>query len=64
MNKAIPLLLILILVSSALLLLLAFTISSSADLSPFLIAATIVASVALLGAVFSLYTENRAKSRV
>jgi hypothetical protein len=31
--------------------------------SPFLIAATIVALVALFGCVFSLYLENRAKTR-
>jgi hypothetical protein len=31
--------------------------------SPFLIAATIIALVALFGSVFSLYLENRSRNR-
>jgi peptidoglycan/LPS O-acetylase OafA/YrhL len=63
MNKAVPLLLLLILVSAALLLLIFSAITTSKTPPPFLIAAAITASVALCGAVFSLYTEKRSKSR-
>ncbi len=64
MNKAVPLLIILILLATALLLTISFAMSTSTVPSPFLIAATIVSAVALFGAVFSLYVEKRAKTRI
>jgi len=63
MKKVIPLLLILILLAAALLLLISSVLAMDVAPSPFLIAATIVSVVALFGAVFSLYTENRSRNR-
>ncbi len=62
-KKAIPLLVILMLLAIALLLLISSAFEASATPSVFLIAATIVSVVALCGAVFSLYTENKVKNR-
>ena len=64
MNKTIPLFILLILLATALLLIISSVVSTTTVPSPFLIAATIVSSVALFGAVFSLYTERRAKTRI
>jgi len=64
MKKAIPLLALLVLIATALLLLISAVLSSCDPPSPFLIAATIVSIVALSGALFSLYTEHRAKNRI
>jgi ABC-type methionine transport system permease subunit len=64
MTKTVPLLLLLILLASALLLIISSSFSTAAAPSPFLIAATIVSSVALFGALFSLYAEKRAKTRI
>ncbi|MGE5555398.1 MAG: hypothetical protein ACM3UY_03925 [Methanocella sp.] len=62
-KKVIPLLLVLIVISVALLtLILVSATSPSATPSPFLIAATIVSTVALCGALFSLYLEKKTKS--
>jgi hypothetical protein len=63
MRRAVPLLVILVLLAAALLLLISSVLAMDTAPSPFLIAATIVSVVALLGAVFSLYTENRSHSR-
>ncbi|MCW4000799.1 MAG: hypothetical protein NWE93_11220 [Candidatus Bathyarchaeota archaeon] len=62
MNKTIPILLLLMLIATAILLL-AISMLATVLSSPFLIAATIVALVALFGSVFSLFIENRAKNR-
>ncbi len=64
MKKTIPILLLLILLASALLLIITSAISASSLPSPFLIAAAIVSTVALFGAVFSLYAERRSRNRV
>jgi hypothetical protein len=65
-NKAVPLLILLVLLATALLLIIAFvsSMATASIPSPFLIAATIVSTVALFGAVFSLYIEKRTKSRI
>jgi uncharacterized membrane protein YccC len=64
MNKTIPLLILLILIATALLLIISSALTTTTVPSPFLIAATIVSSVALFGALFSLYAEKRAKTRI
>lgn len=63
MKSGVPLLFILILLSAALLLIVKSGISTATMPSPFLIAAAIVSTVALFGAVFSLYTERRRRTR-
>ncbi|MGD6806979.1 MAG: hypothetical protein ACQCN4_08480 [Candidatus Bathyarchaeia archaeon] len=63
MRRAIPLMLILILLAVAILLIVSSVIAMKIPPSPFLIAAAIVSFVALFGAVFSLYTEKRSRKR-
>ena len=66
MNKAVPLLILLFLLSTGLLLLIAFAMFMTTNHipSPYLLASTIISMVALFGAVFSLYAEKRAKTRI
>jgi uncharacterized membrane protein YhiD involved in acid resistance len=62
MKKTVPLTVIVVLLATALLLIMS-TITSKSEPSPFLIAATIVSVVAVLGAAFSFFTESRAQNR-
>ncbi|MFA5572320.1 MAG: hypothetical protein GX799_05420 [Crenarchaeota archaeon] len=61
MNKTVSSLILLLLVATAILLIISCIMSKATLPSPFLIAATIVSMVALCGAIFSLYVENKTK---
>lgn len=62
-KKVIPLLLVLTVISATLLVLIMFSVTSTSTIpSPFLIAATIVSTVALCGALFSLYLEKKSRN--
>ncbi len=64
MKKTIIILILLVLLATALLLVISSALSTTIVPFPFIIAATIVSSVALFGALFSLYAERRAKTRI
>jgi hypothetical protein len=65
LKKVVPLLAVLVVLSSALLALILYSANTTAATpSPFLIAATIVSTMALCGAVFSLYIEKRSQNRI
>jgi hypothetical protein len=65
LKKVVPLLAVLVVLSSALLSLILYSANTTtATPSPFLIAATIVSTMALCGAVFSLYIEKRSQNRI
>lgn len=65
LKKVVPLLAILAVLSSVLLVLILYSANTTAAApSPFLIAATIVSTMALCGALFSLYIEKRSRNRI
>lgn len=64
-KKVVPLLMVLVVLSSVLLVLILYSANAAtATPSPFLIAATIVSTMALCGALFSLYIEKRSRNRI